>query len=86
MTSGTQLLSDWIERQKVSQRKAADLIGMDETHLAHILSGNRRPGLDNAVKIERATGIVVEAWVPIDDGKNGNDDSPTPAKRKFGKA
>jgi len=86
MTSGATLLSEWIDRQKVSQRKAADLIGMDETHLAHILSGNRRPGLDNAIKIERATGIVVEAWVPIDDGENGTRDSPVTANRKFGKA
>lgn len=67
MQTGRERLHQWIERSKLNQVEAAEIIGMDYTQLNHILNGRRRPGLDTAVKIETATGIVVEAWVPFGD-------------------
>jgi len=71
MQTGRERLRQWIDRSKVNQLEAAALIGIDHTQLSHILTGRRRPGLDTAVKIEQATGIVVEAWVPF-----GEDELP----------
>lgn len=71
MQSGRERLRQWITRSKLDQVEASRIIGMHPTQLSHILSGARRPGLDMAVKIEQATGIVVEAWVPF-----GKDDTP----------
>lgn len=61
---GAERLAQWIKRSRLNQMEAAELIGIDQTQLSQILNGKRRPGLDNAVKIERATGLAVEAWVP----------------------
>lgn len=49
------------------QRDTAELFGWDETFIAKLLSDDptqqRKPGLQNAITIERVTGIPVEAWV-----------------------
>lgn len=71
MQTGRERLRQWIDRSKLNQLEAAALIGIDHGQLNHILQGRRRPGLDTAVKIEQATGIVVEAWVPF-----GEDEPP----------
>ena len=62
---GRELLVQWMKRSALNQLETARFIGLAPSQLNHILTGKRRPGLDNAVKIEAATGIVVEAWVPI---------------------
>ena len=67
---GRELLRQWIERRCRTDREAAQILGLDHTYLSQILSGRRRPGLVNSVKIERVTGIVVESWLPTDGGKN----------------
>lgn len=74
MQNGRERLRQWIDRSKVDQTEAAGLIGMHPTQLSHILNDRRRPGLDTAVKIERATGIPVEAWVPLDDDESADVD------------
>jgi hypothetical protein len=67
MESGRGQLRDWINRRfpKSSrrQRDAAEYLLMDETFLTKLLTGVRQPGLTNAVKIERHTGIPIEAWM-----------------------
>jgi transcriptional regulator with XRE-family HTH domain len=67
--TGRDRLAAWIQRSKLKQVEAADIIGMDQTQVSLILNGKRRPSLDNAVKIERATGIPVHVWAasPIVD-------------------
>jgi len=70
-------LAQWITRSKLNQLETARLIGMDPAQLNQVLSGKRRPGLDNAVKIETATGIPVEAWVPTPLGTVSDDESQT---------
>lgn len=63
MQSGAQQLKDWMHRRRFMQQEAAEYFGWDETYISQLVNGRRSPGLDNAVKIERATGIPVEAWV-----------------------
>ena len=62
--TGRAQLAEWIERRYPTQREAARKIGIDPTQLSQVLTGKRRPGLDNAVRIWRETGISVVAWVP----------------------
>lgn len=83
---GRDRLAQWIERSKLNQLEAARLIGIDPTQLSQILTGKRRPGLDNAVKIEQATGIVVEAWVPLSDDDSAVAEPVAAQKSRSGKA
>lgn len=62
MQSGPEQLMDWIGRRGLDQRKAAEYLGMNETFMSKLLKGHRCPGLKNALKIERMTGVTVEAW------------------------
>lgn len=84
--SGRERLAQWVDRSKLNQLEAAQLIGIDPTQLSQILTGKRRPGLDNAVKIERATGIVVEAWVPLTDDEPAEAVSVSAPKRRIDRA
>lgn len=63
MPHGRDQLRDWIDRREFTQREAALYLSTDETMLSSWLSGRRQPGLTNAVKLERLTGIPVEAWM-----------------------
>lgn len=71
MKTGAEQLRDWMQRRFPEsdrpQRDTAELFGWDETFIAKMLSDDpdqqRRPGLQNAIRIERETGIPVEAWV-----------------------
>lgn len=68
MQNGPARLRQWIERSKLNQREAAQLLGFDQTFLSQLLNGKRSAGLDTALKIERVTGIVVESWAANDIG------------------
>jgi len=63
-------LALWITRSTLNQLEASRVIGIDPTQLNHILKGKRSPGLLNAVKIERATGITVDGWVSSELGES----------------
>lgn len=65
---GHRMLRAWINRARINQTDAAELLRMEPSYLSGILNRTRRPGLDNAVWIERITGVVVEAWVSTEDG------------------
>lgn len=86
MMSGRDRLAQWLERSKLTQRELAVLLEMHYTHVNQILSGRRTPGLDNAVKIERATGIPAEAWLATDVGSLPNDDPQTTGNAVVDKA
>ena len=62
MKSGADLLREWITRKVYKQNEAALNLGLNETFLSMLVNGKRMPSLDNAVAIERLTGIPVEAW------------------------
>lgn len=47
-------------------RETAALFGWDETFISKLVRGERRPGLENAVQIERTTGIPAESWLAND--------------------
>lgn len=63
MVNGRDRLQQWIERSKLNQKEAAEVIGIDPVSLSLILNGKREPGLANAVKIERVTGVTVDSWL-----------------------
>jgi transcriptional regulator with XRE-family HTH domain len=62
MQSGPTQFRDWMRRRGFDQRDAAEYLGLHEAHLSMFLNGKRTPGLDNAIALERKTGIPVEAW------------------------
>lgn len=66
MHDGRTRLREWMNRAKLNQRSAAELLGMHYTFLSQILNNDRSPALATAVRIERITGIPVEAWVTTD--------------------
>lgn len=78
--TGREALQQWIDRRQVNQREAARIIGVDHTYLNQILSGRRTPGLDNAIQIERATGIAVEVWLPTSEGGTATEPRRQPRK------
>lgn len=59
---GSEQLRDWMRRRGFKQADAARYLDVDEPYISVLLSGKRTPGLDNAIKLERLTGIPVEAW------------------------
>ena len=63
MQSGRTRLRHWIERSKVNQTQAAEILGVHQVVLSQWLTGTRVPGLENAVKLEQLTGISVESWL-----------------------
>ena len=66
MLSGPDHLRDWMARRSVNQSKAAELLDISTVYLSQILNGVRQPGLNNALKIERLTGIPCESWARTD--------------------
>ena len=60
--TGAEQLKDWMHRRRFMQREAAEYFGWDETYVSQLVNGRRSPGLENAIAIERLTGIPVEAW------------------------
>lgn len=68
------------------QREAAEYFGWHETYVSQILNGHRVPGLDNAVEIERMTGIPVEAWVSSTLDKSAVSGTDQPPKSRHTKA
>lgn len=62
-TAGRTQLSRWVKANASSRRKLAAQLGADHAQISRLLSGARLPGLDLAVRIERATGVPCSAWV-----------------------
>lgn len=82
MKSGAEQLRDWMDRRGFNQRQTAEHFNWDETFIAKLLADGtqqRKPGLTNAIRIERETGIPVEAWV---SSELDEDETPTPTKRE----
>jgi transcriptional regulator with XRE-family HTH domain len=52
----------------MNQAEAARYLGFDAPYVSVLLSGKRTPGLDNAINLERLTGIPVEAWASSELG------------------
>ena len=77
-----QRLKAWLERSGLTQRAAAQLLGMHYTFLNQILQGRRLPSLETAVRIERETGIAPGAWLPTEVGRKEGTVASSNRKRK----
>lgn len=86
MQSGREQLRDWMGRRGFKQYEVAEYLGWDETYVSQLLNGRRSPGLDNAVKLERKTGIPIEAWVSTELDKPAPPESDGDANCLRGKA
>ena len=64
MKSGAEQLLDWMKRRGFTNTEASAHFGWDITFVSKLVNGHRLPGLTNAIKLERETGIPVEAWLP----------------------
>lgn len=67
MKTGAHLLKDWIGRRGYKQTEAAHVLSLQPTFLSMLVNEHRMPSLNNAIKIERVTGIPVEAWESSND-------------------
>ena len=73
---GRQRLREWIERAKFkTDKEAAETLGIHPVVLCQYLSGERRPDIGNAVKIEHVAGIAVESWLLNEVSQNEHADS-----------
>jgi transcriptional regulator with XRE-family HTH domain len=62
MQTGRERLRAWIERSKLNQVQAAEILSINYVMLSQMLTGVRSPGLSTAIKIEDITGISVRSW------------------------
>lgn len=67
--SGAEQFKDWLRKRGFSQADAARYLQLDEPYVSVLLRGKRTPGLDNAIHLERLTGIPVEAWASSELGE-----------------
>jgi plasmid maintenance system antidote protein VapI len=67
MQSGADQFKDWMRRRGFNQADAARYLEFDKPYVSVLATGTRTPGLDNAIKLERLTGIPVEAWLSQDN-------------------
>lgn len=59
---GPTALWDWMERRVLNQREAARVLGVHYMSLNQMLRGKRKPGLTNALLIEKRAGIPAGLW------------------------
>ena len=86
MKSGAEEFKAWMDRARLNQRQTAGYFGWDETFISQLVTGKRVPGLPNAIRIERETGIPGEAWVPTDMDTSADQESVDSPKPQLDKA
>lgn len=61
------MLKKYLTKTSLTQCDFAEAIGVSNGHLSQLISGQKSPSLELAVKIERETDGFVQAssWVPI---------------------
>ena len=79
--SARERFSTWVNEVCGSQQLAADLLGNTQSAISKVMLGQRRPGLDLAVAIEKATidwidgPILAADWLapsPVEPVKTGD--------------
>lgn len=87
MSLGPEQLKAWIAKRftnpRTARTEAAAYLGVDYFQLSHWLGGNRGIGMDNALLIERKTGIPVEAWASTESGKSKPTQTTCGGKRRL---
>jgi len=86
MKSGPEQFKQWMGLRGFNQRLVAAYFEWDEAYISNLMSGRRTPGLDNAVQIERMTGIPVEAWMADEVGTSAEPVLAGTRKRNLDKA
>ena len=81
MKSGAEQLRDWMKRRGFNQAETALEFGWTESFVSMLMNEHRMPSLDNAVKIERLTGIPVVAWSSSGDDELAPTGSESGGKR-----
>lgn len=64
-------LTTYLSETSISQAKLSDALGISRSHMSLLVSGERKPGLDLAVAIERATDGAVPASSWVDEPQAG---------------
>lgn len=85
MSHGPKRLREWIDRSKITQRHAAELLKVHEVYLSQLLAGDRNPGLDTALRIEDVTGISARSWQHITVSADEGEPIAAGAKRRSAK-
>lgn len=65
------LLSEYLSAESTAGQRRADaarMFGISQSYLSEIASGQKRPSLDTAFRIERKTGgkVPASSWVAVD--------------------
>ncbi len=81
MQSGRAQLLTYLERAHLTQRDLARRLGISEPALSQYMTGNRRPPLETALKIEQETGIPMRAWAQRRERTRQTDGREQEAKR-----
>lgn len=83
--TGAEQMKDWMRRRGFTQADAARYLEWTEPYLSKLLSGDGNLGLRNALKLERLTGIPVEAWASTDLDETATEFAAGIAKRRVSK-
>jgi transcriptional regulator with XRE-family HTH domain len=69
------MLRDIIIQSGQSQTAWAERLGISKSYLSSILSGKRRPALDLAVSIQRATNdqVLATSWISLPEDTHEKD-------------
>lgn len=64
------LLKQTIQESSLTPAQWAIRLGISRPHMSTLMSGKRKPSLDLAVRIERATNgaVPAESWIIASDG------------------
>lgn len=71
-----------MRRRGFTQADAARYLETDEPYISVLLSAKRSPGLANAIRLERLTGIPVEAWASTELDESETLAGTSPRKRR----
>lgn len=84
--SGSDQLKDWMERRGFNQTETAAFFGWPQALISYLINNQRTPGLRKAIRIERETGIPVEAWTLSPVHESDDDEPATASKSAYNKA
>jgi len=56
-------LEEWIDEERLSQQKVADLLGTSRKFVNELVNGHAPVTSETAVKLERVVGIAAETWL-----------------------
>jgi plasmid maintenance system antidote protein VapI len=63
MDAGHVALEKWLAARKWTQRQLALRLHVNEARVSRLVSGDVKPTLQQAVELERFTGIAPRRWV-----------------------